>query len=132
MAMTTQEIRESIQTLCEKDNEMRAIYVHPDQIMDWPINETFNLMILIEELKKRVRDDVVHFSFKKKDGTVRQAYGTRLTEIIVRHEGTVLPGDKTKRQGAVGSTFPYYDIERGAWRCFKTESLMDIDRGYSI
>lgn len=132
MAMTVEEKRRSIQTLVESDNEIRAIFVHLDQVMDWPIDSTLQILILVDELKKRMKDDVVHFSFKKKDGTLRHAYGTRLTEIIVRHEGEVLPDSNTRKQASNGSTFPYYDIEKGAWRCFKTESLMDIDRGYTI
>lgn len=130
--MTIQEMRSSLQTLIEKDEELRRAYVFLDQTADWPINDTFNLLILMEELKKRMKDDVVHFTFKKKDGTVRQAYGTRESEIIVRHEGAVLPDDKSKRQVHNGNTFPYYDIERKAWRCFRMDMLMDIDRGYTI
>ena len=126
MAMTVAEIRASIQTLCEKDNEMRSIYVHLDQMMDWPINETFNLMVLIEELKKRMKDDVVHFTFKKKDGSIRQAYGTRANDVLIQRDS--IPGDNGHARG----TFPYFDIERQAWRCFKVETLMDIDRGYTI
>ena len=125
--MTVAEIRASIQTLCEKDNEMRSIYVHLDQMMDWPINETFNLMVMIEELKKRMKDDVVHFSFKKKDGTVRQAYGTRANDVLIQRDSVPDGGN-----GHARGTFPYFDIERQAWRCFKVETLMDIDRGYTI
>lgn len=127
MSMTVAEIRASIQTLCEKDNEMRSIYVHLDQMMDWPINETFNLMVMIEELKKRMKDDVVHFSFKKKDGTVRQAYGTRANDVLIQRDSVPDGGN-----GHARGTFPYFDIERQAWRCFKVETLMDIDRGYTI
>lgn len=126
MAMTVAEIRASIQALCEQDNEMRSIYVHLDQMMDWPINETFNLMVLIEELKKRMKDDVVHFTFKKKDGSIRQAYGTRANDVLIQRDS--IPGDNGHSRG----TFPYFDIERQAWRCFKVETLMDIDRGYTI
>jgi len=131
MAMTIQEIRGSIQNLCEKDSEMSAVYVYLDQTIDSPINETFSLMVLLDELKKRMREDVVHFSFKKKDGSIRQAYGTRDSEVIVRHEGAMLPPQE-KRTTPTGGTFPYFDIERQAWRCFKIEGLMDIDRGYTI
>lgn len=127
MSMTVAEIRASIQTLCEKDNEMRSIYVHLDQMMDWPINEIFNLMVMIEELKKRMKDDVVHFSFKKKDGTVRQAYGTRANDVLIQRDSVPDGGN-----GHARGTFPYFDIERQAWRCFKVETLMEIDRGYTI
>lgn len=127
MAMSVQDIRASIQTLCEKDNEMRAVYVHLDQMLDWPINDTFQLMILLDELKKRMKDDVVHFTFKKKDGSIRQAYGTRANDVLIQRD-SVPDGNQKQSRG----TFPYFDIERRAWRCFKIETLMDIDRGYTI
>jgi len=41
MAMTVQEIRASIQNLCEKDEEVRAACTCLDQGADWPINGTF-------------------------------------------------------------------------------------------
>lgn len=129
--MTVQEIRGSIQNMVETDEEMRRAYLHFDQSMDMPINETFQLMILIFELKKRMKEEVTHFSFRKKDGSIRQAYGTRASEVIVRHEGAVLPPEE-KRLNRSGGTFPYFDIERQAWRSFKLESLLDIDRGYTI
>lgn len=129
--MTVQEIRGSIQNMVETDEEMRRAYLHFDQSMDMPINETFQLMILIFELKKRMKEEVTHFSFRKKDGSIRQAYGTRASEVIVRHEGAVLPPEE-KRPNGSGGTFPYFDIERQAWRSFKLESLLDIDRGYTI
>ena len=130
--MTVQEIRGSIQNMVERDEEMRRVYLHLDQTMDMPINETFQLMVLIDELKKRMKDDVTHFTFKKKDGTIRQAYGTRVSEVIVRYEGALLPPQNQHQQQRSGGTFPYFDIEKQAWRCFKVETLMDIDRGYTI
>lgn len=130
MAMTTEQMRGSIATLCE-DQEIFKAYRYLDSSLDWPIGETFNLLVLLDELKKRMKDDVTHFTFKKKDGTVRQAYGTRASEVIVRHEGAMLPPDEKKQRQSFG-TFPYYDIERQAWRCFKLDGLMDIDRGYTI
>ena len=132
MAMTTQEMRSSIANLCEKDAEMKEIYSYLDKVVDWPVGDTFQLMVLIDELKKRMKDEVTHFTFKKKDGTVRQAYGTRVSEVIVRYEGALLPPQNQRQQQRTGGTFSYFDIERQAWRCFKVETLMDIDRGYTI
>ena len=130
MAMTTQEMRSGISNLCEKDKEMSSIHAYLDKVMDWPVGDTFQLMVLIDELKKRMKDEVAHFTFRKKDGTVRQAYGTRVSEVIVRYEGALLPPEKQRQ--CTGSTFPYFDIEKQAWRSFRVESLMDIDRGYTI
>lgn len=129
--MSIQEMRSSIQTLVERDEELRKAYVYLDQMIDWSVNDTFNILVLLDELKKRMKEEVTHFVFRKKDGSVRQAYGTRASEVIVRHEGTVLPPDDRKPRPNSG-TFPYFDIERQSWRCFKIDSLMDIDRGYTI
>ena len=131
MAMTIQQIRSSIENLTASDEELRRAYQYLDRTVDWPINETFNLLILLDELKKRMADEVTHFSFRKKDGTIRQAYGTRTSEVIVRHEGALLPPED-KRQTHSTGVFPYYDIERQAWRSFKLELLQDIDRGYTL
>ena len=132
MAMTTEEMRSGIETLCGKDSEMKEIHSYLDRVVDWPVNEKFQLMILIDELKKRMKDEVAHFTFRKKDGSIRQAYGTRVSEVIVRYEGALLPPQNQRQQQRSGGTFPYFDIERQAWRCFKVETLMDIDRGYTI
>ena len=130
--MTTQEMRSGIENLCEKDAEMKEIHSYLDKTVDWPVGDTFQLMVLIDELKKRMKDEVAHFSFRKKDGSIRQAYGTRVSEVIVRYEGALLPPQNQRQQQRSGGTFPYFDIEKQAWRCFKVESLMDIDRGYTI
>ena len=132
MGMTVQEIRSGIASLCEKDEEIRSINSYLDRVADWPVTQVFEALVLIDELKKRMKNDVIHFSFRKKDGTVRQAYGTRLSEIIVKYEGALLPPQAQRQQQHTGGTFPYFDIERQAWRCFKVDSLMDIDRGYTI
>jgi len=129
--MSIQDIRDSISNLCEKDREMNTIYGYLDGTVNLPINEVFNLMILLDELKKRMTEEITHFSFKKKDGTIRQAYGTRTSEVIVRHEGAMLPPEEKRPTHSPG-VFPYYDIERQAWRSFKVEYLQDIDRGYTI
>lgn len=128
--MTVQQMRDSINSFCENDKEMGLIYHYLDNVLDWPVDRTFEQLVMLDELKKRMGEEVTHFSFTKKDGSVRQAYGTRLSEIIVRHEGATLPPQNQRQR--TGGTFPYFDIERQAWRCFKVESLMDIDRGYCV
>ena len=128
--MTAEEMRRGIATLCEKDRELASIHAYLDKVMDWPLQDTFQLMTLVDELKGRMREEVSHFSFRKKDGTVRQAYGTRASEVIVRHVGALMPPEK-QRQGT-GSAFPYFDIERQAWRSFRVDNLIDIDRGYTL
>lgn len=128
--MTVQEMRSGISNLCENDAEMMEIHSYLDRDANWPVDDTFRLMVLLDELKKRMKDEVTHFSFKKKDGTIRQAYGTRDGELIGRYP-TPSSGKGNTRTRSAG-TFPYFDIERRAWRSFKLESFLDIDRGYTI
>ena len=124
--MTVQEIRRGISEICGRDRELHDISNYLDVTVDWPVDETFRLLVLLEELKKRMKEDVVHFTFTKKDGTLRQAYGTRANDVLIQRNS--VPGGQGPNRG----TFPYFDIERQAWRCFKVESLMEIDRGYTI
>lgn len=131
MATSVQQMRDSLNTITDSDEELRVAYRYLDDAMGMPLNETFLLMILLDELKKRMKEDVVCFSFRKKDGTIRSAYGTRVPEVIHRHETPSASAQKKHPRCAPG-TFPYFDIERRAWRCFKVEGIMDINRGYTI
>ena len=128
--MTVQEMRDAISTMCDVDPEMRNIFAHLNRTPNWPVDEIFRQMVLIEELKKRMKEDVVNFTFTKKDGSNRTAFGTRASDVIVRHEGAAVPPE-SHRNGATG-TFPYFDIERQAWRSFRVGYLSGINRGYTV
>ncbi len=58
------------------------------------------------------------------------AYGTRAEDIIVRYgKGT----DRVRRHGTVfNGTFPYFDLVRRDWRCFRVDSLLEMDRDYVV
>lgn len=127
--MTVQEIRESIRTLTNGNAEMRIIEKRLDKTLNLPINEVFQKMILLDELRKRMKSDIVQFSYSEPDGTIVKAFGTRDVEVSCRHEGTVLP---TAGSWTPGDTFPFYDIERQTWRSFRYENLLDINRGYTV
>lgn len=129
MAMTIQEIRDNIAAMTSKDEEIREIYEFLVRQNGWELLTIFDKLILIQELKERMKDDVVHFVFTKKDGSERQAYGTRLREIIGNHNADPKGSSQNTRPSG---TFSYFDIERQAWRCFKVDSLTGIDRGYTI
>ena len=127
--MTVHEMYNSIDTMCQKDPEMKEIYEYIYGGLNWELVQTFNTMILLQELKKRMQDEVVCFTFNKTDGSSRQAFGTRDREVIGNHSAQP-KGKQTNRQ--FSGTFPYFDIEKQAWRSFKVEKIVDINRGYSL
>ena len=74
----------------------------------------------INELKSRMRREVVKFSYLKKRGEVRIAYGTMMPALISNHiNGRGTDGDSRK-------VCTYFDVERGQFRCFQMQALIKI------
>ena len=74
----------------------------------------------INELKSRMRREVVKFSYLKKSGEVRIAYGTMMPALISNHiNGRGTDGDYRK-------VCTYFDVERGQFRCFQMQALIKI------
>ena len=76
--------------------------------------------MMIEDLKRKLRNGIAHFIFIKKDGRVRQAWGTTCKSFI---------SDKVNGMGESRenyATTAYYDIEKGAWRSFRWESIIKV------
>lgn len=90
---------------------------------------TVVLMDKLVELKQMLAEEVVHFVFEKTDGTTRDAYGTRAVDVIRRYE-TAPAAQKPQR--AFNGTFPYFDIEKGEWRCFRVDKFVKIDKDYVL
>lgn len=76
--------------------------------------------MLIDNLKTKLANGVVHFIYLKKDGTLREAWGTTQSNIAKA---------KTNGRGVnreLYSTTAYYDIEKGEWRSFRWETLVQV------
>lgn len=74
----------------------------------------------LNELKSRMRCEVVKFSYLKKDKSVRIAYGTMMPALVNDHiNGRGLDGDSRK-------VCTYFDVECGQFRCFQIHSLIKI------
>ena len=68
-------------------------------------------------LAKAMRtEDKVHFTYEKKDGSLRRAYGT-LKDVSRFVKGT----GKTSE-----SVFHYWDLEAAGFRSFKIENLITV------
>ena len=74
----------------------------------------------LNELKARMRREVVKFAYLKKSGEVRIAYGTMMPQLMCdKVLGTGLCGDARK-------VCTYFDVERGQFRCFQIQALIKI------
>ena len=74
----------------------------------------------LNELKVRMRREVVKFAYLKKDKSVRIAYGTMMPALVGDHiNGRGMCGDARK-------VCTYYDVECGQFRCFQLQALIKI------
>lgn len=69
------------------------------------------------KLRALLHKKVVEFYFKKTDGTLRQAFGTLMSNRIPETKGTKKAADNCQ---------VYWDCEKEEWRCFKKCNLMKI------
>ena len=87
---------------------------------------TQNLLIagakamMIEDLKFKLRNGVAHFLYIKKDGTIREAWGT--TNAALAHKYT--NGNGVSRE--IFKTTAYFDVEKSSWRSFRWESIVKV------
>ena len=117
------------QTLFSGDNELMKIDLYLDKQFGQGSIQAITIMADLAELKKMLTDEVVHFVFEKTDGTQRDAYGTRAIDVIRRYD---TGSTNQKPQRAFNGTFPYFDIEKGEWRCFRVDRFVRIDKDYVL
>lgn len=76
--------------------------------------------MMIERLKEKLANGVAHFLFIKKDGSVREAWGTTSPSLAQRHiNGNGAPREHFK-------TTAYFDVEKGGWRSLRWESIVKV------
>lgn len=76
--------------------------------------------MMIVGLKKQMMNGVAHFVYMKKDGTIREAWGTTCGTLVAKHTtGTGITRELYK-------TTAYYDIECGSWRSFRWENIIAV------
>ena len=73
------------------------------------------------EIKEILNCRVARFTFRKKDGSVREAYGTRNPQLVREYHATP-KGTGVEREGVT----TYYDLDKNAWRCFRDEDFLEL------
>ena len=78
--------------------------------------------LMISALKRRLQTGVVRFAYQKKDGSIREAFGT-LDKVVIKAKvkGTGISPEKYQ-------CCCYFDIEMGAFRSFRWENLIAVFR----
>lgn len=76
--------------------------------------------MLIEQLKAKLKISVAHFIFQKKNGELREMFATTCKPLIERH----VNGKGVSRENY--ATTAVFDVEKGAWRSFRWESLIKV------
>lgn len=79
----------------------------------------FKVVYTEEAIKNRLASGDVHFTYRKKDGTEREAYGTRNTDIITINDA-MPSGNGSEKAGVI----TYYDLNSNGWRSFKVENFI--------
>lgn len=84
------------------------------------LNDSLTTSSMIELLQLKMMNGVSHFLFRKKDGTIREAWGTLLERVVDRNIN--VRGYPRKLDGLQA----YFDIEEQEWRSFRYENLITI------
>lgn len=74
-----------------------------------------------QEIKDILSKGEVKFSYEKKDGTIREAFGTRSVTILELHDA-IPTGSKVENDNVI----PYFDLDAMAWRSFKAENFIGV------
>ena len=75
---------------------------------------------MIDLLKAKLQSGVAHFLYMKKDGTLREAWGTCASNLMkATQNGRGLSGDQV-------NTIKYYDVIAGGYRSTRYENLVQV------
>lgn len=76
--------------------------------------------LLIDTLKAKLRSGVAHFVYLKKDGSLREAWGTTSHNLIKANvNGRGIDRDSV-------NCVCYWDVEKGGFRSLRFENLMQV------
>ena len=81
----------------------------------------------LHALKEELDGGVSCFEYIKSDGTLRIAFGTRRPSDIRRFGGSLRDPHRSDESG---SLFPYFDIDRRQWRCFRVDRFVRHNKDF--
>lgn len=72
-------------------------------------------------LKRLLKNGVVEFSYKKKDGSLRKAKGTLKDELLPETDK-----DDERKRNLSKDCFYYFDLKKDDYRCFLRDNFVEI------
>lgn len=81
---------------------------------------------LVEQLRESLSKHIVKFSYRKADGSVRDAIGTRNLALVFKSTGVTIPTPKTGRENINA----YFDIEKMGWRSFIPSNVIMMNYAF--
>lgn len=76
--------------------------------------------MMIEDLKRQMHNGIAHFVYLKKDGSIREAWGTINKSLAKKY----INGKGGSRE--CYAITAYFDVEKGGWRSFRWENIMAV------
>ncbi|MFV0419876.1 MAG: SH3 beta-barrel fold-containing protein [Dysgonomonas sp.] len=84
------------------------------------LNDSLTTSSMIELLQLKMMNGVSHFLYRKKDGTIREAWGTLLEKVVINNINGY--GEPKRYYNCQA----YFDIENQSFRSFRYENLITI------
>lgn len=89
-------------------------------VSGYDLNQSLQTSAMIETLQFQLMNGTAHFLYRKKDSSIREAWGTLLERVVNNNtNGYGVPRKYYNCQA-------YFDIETQSWRSFKYENLITI------
>lgn len=89
-------------------------------IKGYDLSQSLQTSVLIEVLQFKLMNGTAHFLYRKKDGTIRETWGTLLEKVVLNN----VNGHGEPRR--YYNCHAYFNIETQSWRSFKYENLITI------
>ena len=80
---------------------------------------------IVSALRSLLAYNIVSFTYRKVNGEIRHAKGTRNLDLARNTTGEYIPTPKGDEQPN-----SYYDVQSNGWRSYKPENLISIDGVY--
>ena len=77
----------------------------------------------LEELLEQLHSRIVRFSYRKMDGSLREAIGTLKPSVLDKLSANTKP---RRRISSRSDCIVYYDLDREDWRCFCPENFVSM------
>ena len=86
-----------------------------------------------ESFRDAISNGFARFTYRKKDGTFRQALGTRSSVLIPTDKlpkGDMSDGAAMKEDNI--KAIPYFDLDKNEWRSFNVLNFVSLDNSWLI